>query len=247
MTGNDLIASALRLIGILSSGEVPSPEESNDAFMILNQMLDEWSADRGTIFTVTRQGPYNLTGGQQTYYLGPQGGPFQLDPVRTPKIDGIGVIVLTNPIQPLELPMDYLTKDQWAAIPVKNIASALPLKVWDDQGFPFRTLNVYPVPNVQVQMVVYAWVALTQFPDLFTDMVFPPAYLKALRYNLAIDLAPEYGVDNVSQAVVAQAGSSKMKLLEMNLPLLDLRCDPMLVNPRNQLYNWLSDTYVRRT
>jgi hypothetical protein len=142
--------------------------------------------------------------------------------------------------------MDYLTKDQWAQIPVKNISSALPLKVWDDQGFPYRTLQVYPIPNVQVQLAIYAWQALTQFANLFTNLTFPPAYLKALRYNLAIELAPEFGVDQIPPSVIAMAASSKEKLYEMNLPLMDLRCDPMLVNPRNALYNWLSDTYVRR-
>jgi hypothetical protein len=101
LTGNDLIASALRLIGVLATGEIAAPEEVNSALVILNQMIDEWTADRGTIFTVQRQvtnaqeTPYYLTGGQQTYYLGPQGGTYQLDVVRPPKIDGIGVIILT--------------------------------------------------------------------------------------------------------------------------------------------------------
>ncbi|HLJ26561.1 MAG TPA: hypothetical protein VKY85_07610 [Candidatus Angelobacter sp.] len=242
MTANDLIASALRLIGVLASGEVPTAAEANDGLTILNQMIDSWGTERLALFTIQRQVvvPAVL---KQAYTLG-AGGDFNLP--RPPRVDRVGVISLTNAAQPLELPLELLTDAGWQAIPVKNITSSLPLKVWNDLGFPLMTLNFWPIPNVQVNFALYTWTALTQFPDLVTDETFPPGYMKALRYNLAVDLAPEFGRSDVPPVVAAQAVSSKAVIKALNIPLLDLRCDTALVNQRGGHYNWITDGPVSR-
>lgn len=237
MTAQDLIASSLRLIGVLASGEVPSAAEANDAFNILNQMLDSWNTERLAIFTVQRQVVVPATL-KQAYTVG-IGGDFNIP--RPPRIDRIGVISLQNSTEPLELPVELLTDVGWEAIPVKNISSSLPLKVWNDLGYPLMTLSFWPIPNVEVNFALYTWTALAQFPDLVTDEEFPPGYLKALRYNLAVDLAPEFGVQQVPPVVMAQAADSKGKIKALNQPLLDMACDTALVNQRGGRYNWLTD------
>lgn len=248
MTGNDLIASAMRLCGVLANGENPEASEAQDAFLILNQMIDAWTADRLMIFTVNRSGPYSLTPGQQTYTMGPVVVPGipQLVAVRPPSITAMGVIVLTNPLQPLEIPLEMLTDQQWAAIPVKNIQSSIPLKVWDDGGFPNRVLSFWCVPNTLVQVVPYVWQALQQFADLFTDYTFPPAYLKALRYNLAVDLAPEFGVENLNPITAAQAITTKAEIKKVNSPIIELSCDPAVLGSGG-IYDWRSDTFINTT
>lgn len=242
MTANDLIASSLRLIGVLASGETPSASEANDGLTILNQMLDAWNTERLAIFTVQRQVvvPAVL---KQAYTVG-SGGDFNIP--RPSRIERVGVISLTNAAQPLELPLEMLTDVGWEAIPVKNISSSLPLKVWNDLGFPLMTLSFWPIPNVQVNFALYTWTALTEFPDLVTDETFPPGYLKALRYNLAVDLAPEFGCPDVPAVVAAQAAASKAAIKALNIPLLDLRCDTPLVNQKGGIYNWLTDGPVTR-
>ena len=237
MTANDLISSALRLIGVLASGESPSAAEANDGLTILNQLLDAWNTERLAIFTVQRQVVIPTTL-KQAYTVG-SGGDFNIP--RPPRIDRVGVISLTNAAQPLELPVEMVTDVGWEALPVKNIPSSLPLKVWNDLGYPLMTLSFWPIPNVQVNFALYTWTALTQFPDLVTDEEFPPGYLKALRYNLALDLAPEFGRD-VPQVVAAQAIASKAAIKSMNILPMDLRCDDALVNQRGGRYNWLADT-----
>lgn len=236
MTANDLISSALRLIGVLSSGESPSAAEANDGLTILNQMLDAWSTERLALFTVQRQVVIPATL-KQAYTVG-SGGDFNIP--RPPRIDRVGVISLTNAAQPLELPVEMVTDVGWEAIPVKNISSSLPLKVWNDLGFPLMTLSFWPIPSVQVNFALYTWTALTQFPDLVTDEEFPPGYLKALRYNLALDLAPEFGRE-VPQVVAAQAIASKAAIKALNIVPVDLRCDEALIG-RGGRYNWLADT-----
>lgn len=236
MNGGDLIASSLRLIGVLASGEQPSGPESADALLIAQQMVDSWQAERLSIFTVTI-GEYSLVPGQQTYTLG-TGGNFNA--ARPAKIEQASIVSLLNPAQPLELPLQMVNEDGWQAIPVKVITSTLPTVLYDDGGFPFRNLSFWCIPSIVSKVRIYGWQPLSTFPDLVTDVTFPPSYVKALRYNLAVDLAPEFG-RSLPPEVAAQAISSKAVLKNMNAPLVESRCDPAVSGSRKQIYNWITD------
>lgn len=236
MTGQDLIASALRLIGALASGETATAAEAADALTVLNQMLDGWSADRLTVFALSRQ-LFTLTAGKQAYTMG-IGGDFNVP--RPSKIQYASIISNQNPAQPLELEMDMLTPAEWEDVRVKNITSSLPRRLYDDGGFPFRTLNFWPIPdNSSVQTAVYTWNSLQQFADLVTDYTFPPGYLEAIKYNLAVRLAAEWP-GNLNQMTVALAQTSLAKIKSFNAPQIKLVCDEALTGPSGT-YNWLSD------
>lgn len=243
MTGNQLIAASMRLIGALPSGEVPTADEAQDCLSAMKAMLQSWDTDRLMVFDVARLGPYNWTIGSATITFGTGG---QINFPRPVKISRWGVIQLQNPAQPLELPLDDLTDDQWAAIPVKNIQSTVFTKIWDDGGFPLRTLNVWPVPTTQVQLVPYAWSKLSSFDDLTTDVEFPEGYDAAIKYNLAIDIAPEFGA-TITPEVALRAVEYKAAIQSLNAPLLDLRCDPAVVSPDGGMaYDWRTDGPVSR-
>lgn len=235
MTGNDLITSSMRLIRAVASGETPTGNEIQDGLVVLNQLIDSWNAERLSIFTVQIQN-FALTVGQQTYTYG-TGGNFNA--VRPPFIDHATIVSLNNPAQPLELPLAMLTDVEWAAIPVKAVSSALPLKMYDDGQFPQRNISFWPIPSVAIQVNMYVWQALTTFPDLTTDETFPPAYLRALRFNLAVDLASEFGLD-VPPLVAQTAIQSKASIKSFNTYPLDLRCDDA-ITVRGGRYNWISD------
>lgn len=241
MTGQELVASSMRLIGALASGEVPSAAEFNDMLGIANAMLDSWAAQRYFVFTVNRD-EYPLTPGKQDYTYGP-GGDFNA--VRPAKINQISIISLQNPNQPLELPIDYLTDAQWQAIPVKNVQSALPNQVWDNGNYPLRVLRFWPIPTITVSTAIYPWVALNTFPSASQNVTFPPGYQEAIKYNLAVRAAPEFGMET-SQTVATFALMSMAVVKSINVPIIDLHCDPGVVNPKTQIYDWRSDTWARR-
>ena len=240
MNGVDLIASSLRLIGVLASGETPSGQEQLDGLLILQQMMDSWQAERLNIYTININ-EFPLVPGTQTYTLGTGG---TLNMARPAKIERMSVVWLANPAQPLELPLDMVTDGGWQAVPIKLISSTLPTIVYDDGAFPFRNLSFWPIPTIVDNVRIYSWSPLTTF-DLVTDITFPPGYLKAIRYALAVDLAPEFG-SAVPQEVAAQAILEKAKLKSMNAPLIESFCDPAIVNPRSLKYNWISDSPAGR-
>lgn len=238
----DLISASLAEIGVLSGTEVPDNSDAAVCSTILDQMLDSLQADRLWIFAIQRMvfAPATL---KQVYTLGPNGD-FNVTP-RPAKITRYGVLNLSNATSPIELGLDSLTEAQWMAIPVKNITSALPQRVWDDQQFPLRNLSVFPVPNVQVNFTIYQWAALTTWPDYVTDVTFPPGYAKALRLSLAIELAGPFGATAmVTPLLIKLAENAINRLKAMNAPLIDLKCDPMLQAPESGIYNWITDEQI---
>ena len=238
VTSLKIIDAAYRLIGFVAVEESTPSAYAEQALEILNQMLDAWSSESLTIYNIARQ-LFTLTPNQQTYQMGAGAPDFNVP--RPPKITGAGIISLNNPAQPLELPMDMLTTDKWGQIPVKNVPTTLPLELYDDNAFPYRNISFWPIPTAVVQVALYTWSALSQFTDLGATLYsFPPAYLRALRYNLAVELSTD-GYQP-SQIVLAAALESKALIKNSNGQIVDLRCDTALVNPRSVQYDWRSDT-----
>lgn len=233
-----MIAGASRIAGVLANGETQDPSEANDALVILNQMIDAWGAEHLNVFTLSRN-TFSLVSGTQNYTLG-TGGNFNI--ARPSRIDYVSILSLANAAQPLEIPIQYLTDPQWQEVPVKNIQGSLPNKVYDDGGFPLRTLSYFPIPNVTtVQTVIGSWQALSQWATLVTDNTFPPGYLEAIKYNLALRIAAEWP-GNISPAAIALAGSSLARIKAANITPIDMKCDSALVGSGGKGYNIFTDS-----
>jgi hypothetical protein len=71
-TPNDIISRALKDIGALEAGEVPTAEASQDAFDMLQDMLDQWSNEDMMVF-YKNEIIFNITPGQIQYTIGPGG------------------------------------------------------------------------------------------------------------------------------------------------------------------------------
>ena len=231
-----LIMSSLRLIGVLASGEQPSTSEANDALAVFNDLLDAWNADRLAIFTTSSQDfPFTLS--QQSYTMGP-GGDFNV--ARPARIDNMSAILLNNPDNPIEEPINLFSVEEWQQeVPVKQVFGSFPQICYDDGGYPLRTLSFWPIPNVENAVRIYSWQALAQAANLATSIAFPPGYSQAFRFNLAIQLAPEYAIQPPA-VVAAVANESLARLKTMNAPDVDLRSDLL---PSPSMYNWSASEF----
>ena len=237
----DLIRDALLEIQAIAVGETPTAAEANDGLRVLNRMLDAWQAQRLAIFATARQ-LLPLTIGQQAYELGIGSSTVGWGIPRPSRIDYFGVLYPSGSY-PIELPMIAYTESDWLQIPLKNTASSLPQGVWDDQGFPFRNLNFWPIPNLSgLQVALYNWVALQQFSDLRTQYGWPPAYLRAIVKNLAMDLLTQYPGSPVQlQVLAAQAAAALGLVKSSNVQPVLVNTDPMLQVGRRGVYNFYTD------
>lgn len=226
----------MRLIGVYAPGEDVPIDEANEALMVFNDMVDGWNADRLAIFT-TRIDDFPFTLNKQSYTMG-TGGDFNVP--RPARIDAMSAILLNNPSNPVEIPMDLYSVDDWQLkIPVKNVSSSFPQICYDDGGFPFRTLNMWPIPTSANAVRIYSWQALAAAAALNTTIAFPPGYPEAFRYNLAVRLGSEFAAP-VSDIVQRIAIQSLGRLKTMNAPDLNLQSD-LVASPAG--YNYKADLF----
>lgn len=204
MLVSELIASAMRLIGTLASGETPSTEESTDVFAALNQMLEAWSTEQTNLYLV-RQGVQALQNGTASYAL-----------AQRPLLIRDACMVTA---QGLRLPVEILNSPKWAALLERAQAAQVVRALYCDYGYPSATLYVSPVPNAGGSIEYHFWTALAAFATQQDQISFPPGYVQALRYNLAVQIAPEFGMQ-ADPAVAAIAGQSKAALQKLNAQYL---------------------------
>jgi hypothetical protein len=205
-TAFQIITRAMKICGALGQNETPTSSEAADGLTSLNDMLDSWNTDRTYIYTVD-QNTVPVVNGQAVYTIGPSG---DFNITRPVKIEGAFVR-----INGVDFPIKEINDQDYNSIPVKT-NGGIPMYYYYDAAFPVGTLYLYPVPT-EGDLYVDIWQQLTQFTDLYTDLSFPPGYNRALNYNLAQELAPEYPVDLPPQAVQI-AAESLANIRNRNLP-----------------------------
>lgn len=226
-----LIYAAYRIAGILGAPQRGlSPEELQDGFDILNTLLDQWNAQRLTIFSILRT-LQNIQAGQQTYKVGlgatdVAGNLVWNQLVRPPRIENAGLYLVSGQgSQPLELPMRLMTFQEWAMLPIKATPSTFPLWAYYDYAFPYGNFNVWPVPQQSNQIALYVWTLASQFTSANQFVVMPPGYLKALEYYVAYELCPRWRKP-ASAELISERNNAMGVIKSLNAPLLQMVCDP---------------------
>lgn len=235
-SAQSFILSALRLVGSLRSGQNLSAAELSDSLQVANDMLDAWNADGTMVFVHPRitqdQNGLNLTlvANKQTYLLGNQNGTEDFLLARPPRLERVSIMYSASQSTPVELPMDMYDDVRWQGVPNKTTPSLLPQVCYIETGYPDIQINFWPIPTTANPVVLYLWSALTQFPNLQTKFSFPPAYARAIRFNLAVDLFAEFSGDLQKFPVVQkQAAIYKAEIESMNLVMKEATCDEALL------------------
>lgn len=55
VTSGELITGALRLLGVVAEGELPSSETAADSLVAMNQMIESWNTERLSVFSTQDQ------------------------------------------------------------------------------------------------------------------------------------------------------------------------------------------------
>lgn len=214
----DLINGALRRIGVLAEGEVPPFDQSNDALIALNDLVDQWAGEKLQVYTETRT-VSTLTASQASFTVGPSG---NINIVRPMFIRHVNYQDTSqSPTYEYQLP-PLLTEDAYARITMKSQTSTLPQVAYYNPTFPLGTLIPWPIPtSATLQWVLYHSTAVPVFAALTTTVSLPPGYNRMMRSNLAIEIAPEYG-KQPDAALIRTAVDSMAAVKRSNKRLMDL-------------------------
>ena len=228
-TAGETINGSLRLLGVLAEGETPSAETSQDALRAMNQMIDSWNTERLAVFA-TQDQVFTWPAATLSRTLGPTGDfvgnrPILLDDATYFKDPSTGV----------SYGIKMINQQQYDGIAVKTVSSTFPQVIFTNMTYPDIEMFIYPRPTRDLEWHFISVEELTQPATLDTVLSFPPGYLRAFRYNLACELAPEFGVEPSPQ-VQRIAMYSKRNLKRINNPD-DIMSMPYSLVATRQRYN----------
>ncbi len=226
----DLISGSLRLIGAIATGEAPSTSEQSDGLSVLNQMIDSWSNDGFLIFKETTK-TFSLTPGKSRYTLGPGGDFDNCYPME------IKDATFKQSANDLDFPMTQYNLEQWNSISLKDQQSTIPNYFYFNRGAPLCELKIWPVPSESSTITLSMLNQLLKYDSLDDELCLPPGYERMLRFNLAIELAPEYGLEP-SATVRSIATESKALIQRKNTKFPLMVPDAFGLNERKSYDIW---------
>ena len=227
MVTSDLIRATLRLIGAISSSETPAADESSDALEALNLMLGSWGASR-FLSASTGKVTKAMTGAA-SYTIGSGG---DIDTTRP-----TALYVVTYTTGGIDYNVEVIDYADYQKIGLKTVSGTIPAYIVLKPDNPLSTIFLYPIPTTGTLTLdnIRPATDLT----LADDLPYPPEWIRALKFNLAIEIAPEYGF-SVSPELVALAQDSKAIVMRSMVTVPSARFDPLLF-PRRGGNRILSD------
>jgi len=234
-TAGDQINRALRLLGVLAEGETPSAATSQDGLTALNQMIDSWNTERLSVFS-TQDQIFTWPAGQITRTLGPSGDFIGNRPVLFDD-----ATYYRDPGTNVSFGIKFINQQQYDGIAVKTVTSTYPQVIFVNMTYPDATMTVYPKPTRDLEWHFISVNELSNPAVLTTNLTFPPGYLRAFVYNLAMEIAPEFGVEPSPQ-VTRIAMTSKRNLKRINNPD-DIMSMPYSLIATRQRFNVYAGNY----
>jgi hypothetical protein len=239
-SAGDQINRALRLLGVLAEGEPTSASVSQDSLMAMNQMIDSWNTERLSVFSTIDQivnWPVNAINAT----LGPSGSLVRLNGTAVRPILVDDATYFRDPQTNVSYGIKLINQQQYNGIAVKTVTSTYPQVMFVNMTYPDIDIYLYPKPTRLLEFHFISVQELSQPATLSTTLAFPPGYLRAFTYNLAMEIAPEFGVEPSPQ-VQRIAMTSKRNLKRINNPD-DVMSMPYAIVATRQRFNVYAGNY----
>ncbi len=187
-TARTVITHACRLLGYSLSGATLPADIETDGRNALNDMIGVWLNESLMVSSI-REDIFTLTINLKTYTIGPSGATFTAPrPVYIKDAN----LILQQSTPVVRLPMRILRDSgEWANIGVQDITNSIPAALYYNPTIPNGTIKIHPQPLLAYQLELFSWAQLSSFADIATtNYDLAPGYESALKYNLAVELAP---------------------------------------------------------
>lgn len=220
MTVYDLILLALKQAGVTGVGQAPAPEDTNDAFTLLNMMLGQWAVKRWLIYGL--QDVSIMSTGAETYTYG-IGGNFNYTQTDHLEAAYARLTTVSLPVQP-DFPLELINSyEDYARIRLKSLTT-WPQFVFYDAAYPLANVSFYPIPTAgEFQLHLIVKQVISQFTSLTQVINLPPQYQEPILYNLAIRLRPMYQLPADQQLfMLAKSSLETLRLSNAQVPRLHM-------------------------
>lgn len=239
-TGTDICTTALLRAGVTGVGQPPTADQISRALILLNDMLALWSSKRWLNYAeIDHTLPVT---GQTSYTIGP-GGNINVS-ARPDRIEWGYLRLLNSGTLPVDYPLSQIPSyEDYSQVALKTLQTLTDSFFYDAQ-FPLGNIFPIPIPNIPSQYELH-FGTRTILPVLLTpatNIVLPPEYTYALRWNLASEVRAEWRLP-MSPDIEAKAkdGRETIRSADVQVPSLSL---PAGLGGAKGIYNPFSDTVV---
>ena len=204
MIVRDLLRSVFRICQVIGPGENldKTPEES-DAFEALNSLIGAWAARRIFIYNTIIE-KFNLSNGVFEYTFGKGG---QWDSER-PQFLKESFISDDN----IDYNLKIISQDEYFHFSNKK-NSGRPSYLYFEKKYPLGNVFLYTTPDKNYKITISSYKQLSAFESVEDMIELPPYYSKALKFNLAIEIAPEYAQELIPSVMFLASDSLKNLLI----------------------------------
>lgn len=215
VTRDDIIKAALRKLGVLGEGEVPSAEDTTNCAFALNLLLKAMEVDSIYLWKLSDI-TLPLLSGTNSYQIGPTA-------------TGTGALVTDRPNRILDTcfvrdasnidtPVAVITKQEYNRLSAKSTSSNV-TQIYYDQQITNGVLKVYGTPSdsthnlyLSCQIPIYDFSSGSEVLDI------PQEGYQAVVYGLADEVMDEYPKPPAAtmQRIVAKAAMYRMQLADFS-------------------------------
>lgn len=212
-TPNDIIIEAMRQCGAVAIDEAPSASEINSGLFSLNAMLGSWSAQstlvRGNIFET-----FPITSNTYAYTIGVgatfnTSKPFEILSANVQDGD------VNYQMDVIDMQTYYGLMDREFSVdrPCYLAYDPTPAQQVNNRG----TIYLYYIPDKAYTLTIESHKPLTSFSTLYEDITLEPHYMRALVFNLALELFYKYhGIETHVPALLMKNAEDSLGVLRQN-------------------------------
>jgi len=194
VTGDEIIKDALRCLGVIASGENPTGQEITDGRRALNMMIKSWMGPESPLTSGLKVWQRSIStgiipatmGAKISYTIGASGCDLTMQPP-------VQIIAMTaKNSDGVETSLDPFTLQEYFAISDKT-ATGVPTKFHYEREYDRGV--VYFDYVVEDTSYTFPFLYLRELYDITSvedDLDFPVHWYEAIKYHLAIRLAPEF-------------------------------------------------------
>jgi hypothetical protein len=141
----------------------------------------------------------------------------------------------------LDYAIRIIPRDKYTAIGLKSVNGPWPTALYYDPTFPLGNLYFYPNPSQAGVLHLWTDTILSDFNSITQAINLPQGYARAIKKNLALELAPEYG-KSAGPLLVKQAAESKQMIKQLNAePTVEAFFDQHILRSRRNDASWIMD------
>jgi hypothetical protein len=213
-TALDIITDSLVDLGAIDPSDAVTADEASHGLRKLNEMVASWSLESLADYQILNEN-FPTVAATASYTIG-SGATWNT--TRPLRIESAFLRYSGT-----DYPLRVLSREEYDRITLKS-TQFMPEALYYEPSVANGLVYLYGVPDAVYSVYLNSLKQLQSFAALTTTVVLPPGYLRAIKTNLSLELAPAYN-RKVPEAVLAIARESKAAVKRLNSRAPKLRLD----------------------